>query len=188
MKGTRASRAILASRSASISAWASSSMAQGPPMRGSGLFPPILIFPTTTSRVMGARASAGAGALDGGLDERREERVGFPRPRSELRVELAGDEPGMVGQLDDLHELLLGPESGDVEAVFLEVLEVVVVHLVPMPVSLLDDPLPVGLGRGAPLREHDRVEAEPHRPALVLDRPLLGQEINDLVGGVGVEL
>src|SRR5260370_42135760 len=39
-----------------------------------------------------------------------------------------------------------------------------------------------------PLREHDRVEAEPHRPALGLEIPLLGQEVDDGLRGGRVEL
>src|SRR3972149_5298301 len=54
---------------------------------------------------------------EGGLDEGGEERMRLPRPGAQLRVELAGHEPGMVGELDDLHELLLGPEARDPEAV-----------------------------------------------------------------------
>src|SRR5438128_735477 len=33
----------------------------------------------------------------------------------------------------------------------------------------------------------DRIEAEAHRPALVGDRALLGQEVDEVVGGVGLE-
>src|SRR5712692_1505058 len=41
-------------------------------------------------------------ALVGGADKRRKERVRRERLRFELGVELAADEPGMVGRLDDL--------------------------------------------------------------------------------------
>jgi hypothetical protein len=46
---------------------------------------------------------------ESGADEPREQGMGLPRARSELRMELAGDEPRVVGQLDDLDQLLLGP-------------------------------------------------------------------------------
>src|SRR5213592_545435 len=48
----------------------------------------------------------------GGADESREQRVGPRRPRLELGVELAADEPWMIRQLDDLHERAVGREAG----------------------------------------------------------------------------
>ncbi len=58
-------------------------------------------------------------------------------------MELTRDEVRMLGNLDDLDELLLGPDAGDAKAVLLQPGEVVVVHLVAVAVALLDDPLPV---------------------------------------------
>src|SRR5207248_3181083 len=49
----------------------------------------------------------GEGALSRGADEIAEQRCGPRRARLELRVELARDEPGVVGQLDDLDEASL---------------------------------------------------------------------------------
>ena len=49
-------------------------------------------------------ADAFARALERGADEVAEERRRSRRPRLELRMELARDEPGMIGQLDDLDE------------------------------------------------------------------------------------
>src|SRR3989454_3630698 len=123
-----------------------------------------------------------------GLDERAEERMGLPRARAEFRVELPGHEPWVIGQLDDLHELLVGPDARDPEAALLERVEVVVVDLVAMAVPLPDGALPVGLGSGAALAEHDGVEPEAHGAALVLDGPLLGQEVDHVVARRGVEL
>ena len=87
------------------------------------------------------------------FDEAGEERVRIPRARAELRMELAGDEVGMLGQLDDLDELLLGPEARHAQPVLLEPRQVVVVDLVAVAVALLDDPLPVQpRGRACPRR------------------------------------
>src|SRR3989304_5486687 len=147
MKGSFASPAARASRSASMRACASSSMAQGPPIRTSGVPPPVLTFPTTPSRAPPPLARPAGMVLtppvgEGGLDEGGEERMRLPRPGAQLRVELAGHEPGMVGELDDLHELLLGPETRDPEAVLFQVLEVLVVHLEAAAVAAPNDPPP----------------------------------------------
>src|SRR3972149_4920117 len=122
----------------------SSSMAQGPPVRArrGRCPPPALPFPIPP-RADPPPLARPAGmvlmppVLEGGLDEGGEERMGLPRPGAQLRMELAGHEPGMVGELDDLHELLLGPEAGDPEAVLFQVLEVLVVHLEAVAVALL---------------------------------------------------
>ena len=42
------------------------------------------------------------------LDKRYEQRVRTVGPGLKLRVELHTDEPGMAGQLDDFHELVIG--------------------------------------------------------------------------------
>ena len=54
--------------------------------------------------LLGGDAAAGPRAAERGADELAEEWRRPGRPRLELRMELAGDEPGMVGELDDLHE------------------------------------------------------------------------------------
>src|SRR3972149_1526685 len=151
MKGSFASPAARASRSASMRACASSSMAQGPPIRTSGLPPPILTFPTITSR--------------------------DPPPLARP-----------AGMVLTPPVLLLGPETRDPEAVLFQVLEVLVVHLEAVAVALLNDPLPVGPGSGAPLGEQDRVEPQPHGAALGPHGALLGEQVDDLVARAGVEL
>src|SRR2546427_4889921 len=103
-------------------------------------------------------------------------------------MELPGDEVRVLGDLDDLHELLLGPDAGDAEAVLLEPREIVVVDLVAMAVALLDDALPVQARREAPLPEDDRIEAQAHRAALVGDGPLLRQEVDDPVRRLRIDL
>src|SRR5262245_29520235 len=128
MNGTPALAVMAVRRSAIISACTSFSMAQGPPMRASGAPPPMLIPPTWTPRVTaGLRAMP---VLERRLHERLEERVRRPGPRSELRVELSRHEPRMIGQLDDLHQLLLRPDAGYAQPALLQIGKVVVVHLV----------------------------------------------------------
>src|SRR5881628_2382749 len=135
---------------------------------------------------LGVAASC-ARVLQRGADEAGEERVRVPGPRPELGVELPGHEVRVLRNLDDLDELLLRPDARDAEPVLLELVDVVVVDLVPVAVTLLDDPRSVQARGQASLAEHDRVEAEPHRPAFVGDRALLGQEVDDVVGGARVE-
>src|SRR5262245_51365209 len=91
----------------------------------------------------------------------------LPRPRPELGVELAGDEVRMLRDLDDLDQLLLGPDPRHAQSVLFQPRQIVVVDLVPVAMALLDDPLPVQARRLTTLAEHDRIEAEPHRAALV---------------------
>jgi hypothetical protein len=44
----------------------------------------------------------------GGADEALEERMAVERPRLELGVELAADEPRVIGELDDLDQRFVG--------------------------------------------------------------------------------
>src|SRR5215208_2381202 len=72
------------------------------------------------SAILGVRggladAGARASALDRGADEVAEERRGPRRARLELGVILAGDEPGMVGELDHLDEAALLERARDDE-------------------------------------------------------------------------
>src|SRR5262249_29823808 len=112
----------------------------------------------------------------------------LPRPRAELGMELPGDEVGVLGDLDDLDQLFLGPDPGDTQARLLEAREIVVVHLVAVAMPLLDDPLPVQARGQAALAQHDRIEPQPHRAALVGQPALLGQEIDHQVRRRRVEL
>src|SRR5436309_2991430 len=103
-------------------------------------------------------------------------------------MELAGHEVRVVLDLDDLDQLLLRPDARDQQPVLLERLEVVVVDLVAVAVALADDPLAVERRRAAAVAEQDRIEAEAHGATLVGERPLLGQQIDHEVRGVGSEL
>ena len=84
----------------------------------------------------------------------------------------------MVGQLDDLDEPALLERAGDDEARLDELRAEVVVHLVAVAVALVDDRLAVGLARARPVGELDRLGAEAHRAAEVLDLLLLGQQVD----------
>src|SRR6266849_10521969 len=120
--------------------------------------------------------------------ERGEERMGIPRPRPELWVELSGHEVRMIRDFDDLDQLLLGPDPRDAQAVLLQFLEVVVVDLVAVPVTLVYDRLGVDAGRRATLGEDDGIEPESHGAALVGDAALFGQEVDDRMRRGRIEL
>src|SRR4051794_1733793 len=70
-------------------------------------------------RILGDLHPTRAGALDGGADELPEQGLGVGRPRVELRVELRGDEEGVLWQLDDLDEALVRRGAADHKAVVL---------------------------------------------------------------------
>src|SRR6185312_13206195 len=69
-------------------------------------------------------------------DEPVEQRVGAIGPALELRVELAGDEPRVVAQLDDLDEPSVRRLPGQRHARRLEGLPVAVVDLEPVTMPL----------------------------------------------------
>src|SRR5437667_8796735 len=81
-------------------------------------------------RRLGARLELAA--VEGGTDEAREQRVRAHRPRLELGVELASDEPRMVGQLDHLDERAIGREARAAHAVLREHVAIGVRDLVAM--------------------------------------------------------
>src|SRR2546422_2515117 len=114
--------------------------------------------------------------------------MGAGRPRPILGVELRADEPRVVGELDDLHKLAVRVQPGHPQPVLRKDRQVVVVHLEPVAVPLLDLRHPVRLPRARPGGEPAQVEPEPHRAPLVGDGLLLGQQIDDRMRGRGIDL
>lgn len=68
--------------------------------------------------------------------------MGFAGTALELGVALAGDEEGMVGQLDHLHEALVGERPEITRAAFHKRVAVGVVHLEAMAMALVNDGSP----------------------------------------------
>ena len=86
--------------------------------------------------------------------------------RLQLRMELHADEPGMVGDLDDLRQHAVGRHAGEPQPAALQPLLVVDVHLVAVAVALADRGRAVDLARPAlPGCSTRLVGAEPHRAA-----------------------
>ena len=63
-----------------------------------------------------------------------------------------------------------------------------VVHLVAVAVPLVDNGLAVRVLRTRAVDELDRLRAESHCAAEILDLLLLGQEVDDRVRGLGIHL
>ena len=63
-----------------------------------------------------------------------------------------------------------------------------VVDLVTVAVALVDYRLAVCVVRAGPLDELDRLRAEPHRAAEILDLLLLGQQVDHGMGRLGIHL
>ena len=125
----------------------------------------------------------------GRSDELAEERSRPRRPGLELRMELARHEPRVIGQLDDLDEPPALERARDDEPRPDELVAEVVVDLVAVPVALEHDRLaPVRLARARPVRELDRLGAEAHRAAEILDLLLLGQEVDHRERRLGIHL
>src|SRR5205823_6294722 len=99
--------------------------------------------------------------------EAAEDRMAIERTGFELRVELAGEEPRMVGELDDLDEVLVWRQPREHQAFFFELPAKLVVELVAMPVALGDLLLAVEPLRERAVRKHAWIGAEPHRGALL---------------------
>src|SRR2546423_6612710 len=93
----------------------------------------------------GGGQGPGAMLLARRAHEPGEQRVRPRGTRLQLRMELAADEPRVVGQLDHLHQRAVGREAGAAHAVFGEYVAVGVRHLVAMPVPLADFERPAGL-------------------------------------------
>src|SRR5215472_2151855 len=132
-----------------------------------------------------------------GTDEAGEQRVPVTRRGGELGVKLSRYEPGVVGELDHLHQPI-AREPGEAHASLAIAIEIVVVELVAMPMALHDEIAPVNLAGARAGTEQHLLRPEAHGAALVgaliahlravhLILPL-GNERNDRVGRGAVEL
>src|SRR6185369_3851626 len=107
-------------------------------------------LPRNASRDAAGAARSSGGDDDGllrsrsperrrGTDELPEQRMWMRRQGAELRVELSGDEEGMVRKLDDLHETPVLRVARHDQAATLERLLIERVHLEAVAVPLVDD-------------------------------------------------
>ena len=113
----------------------------------------------------------------------RLERLGL-----ELGVELAAEEEGVVGDLDDLDVGGVGGGAGDAQAGAGEQGFVLAVEFVAVAVAFGDFGAAVGLGGQRAGLEHAGPGAEAHGAAHLFDAGELAEFVDDAVGRGGVEL
>src|SRR5215470_19743490 len=84
--------------------------------------------------------------LQRGPNEGGEQRMRFERLGLEFRMELAAEEPGMLGGFDDLDVVLVGRAPGNLESGRNQGLFMLAVEFIAVAVPLADLELAVGLG------------------------------------------
>src|SRR5437867_127895 len=179
--------ASFASRSATVRLSVSSSRTQGPAMTKSASSRKIR---TSVTGLHERRRGLAAEPLHahGRGDEARKQRMRASRPRLELRVELAPDEPRVLRVLDDLDELAVGAQAAEAQAMLHEQIAIAIGYLVAVPVALADLGNAVDLGRARTARETRWIGAEPHGPAHIGYMLLRFHERNHGVVALGREL
>ena len=121
-------------------------------------------------------------------DEAPEQGMGPVGTAFQLRMELPGHKPGVPGQLDHLHQAAVGGQAGEGQPRLGQRLTVVVVELIPVAVALLDL-LPAVDRRGQAARlEPAGVAAKAHGAPLSCDPHLVVHQVDDGVGGGGIQL
>ena len=110
------------------------------------------------------------------------------RARLELRMELAGQEPRVVLQFHDLHELAVWGQTGELQPRLCKGLVVVLVELVAVAVALVDFRLSVGLVSEGARRDAAGVRAQPHCAAHLVHAEQVTQLVDHCFLGVLVEL
>jgi hypothetical protein len=130
----------------------------------------------------------GEAVLIAGGDEVAEERVRLQWLGFELGVELAAEEEGVGGDLDDFDVRGVGRGAGEAKACAGEDGFVLAIELVTMAMALADLGLAVGVG-GEGVGLHDAVPgSEAHGAAHLFDAGEFAEFVDDAVGGGGVEL
>src|SRR6266511_844503 len=177
-----------AARCASVSPMrklrSSDSTTHGPAMRNGAVPPPNRwAMSVGELRQLGGRGGLGGPGMAAPVVERRaneppEQRMWAHRPRLELGVELAADEPWMVRQLDDLHQGTVGREARAAHPVLGELVAIGVGHFVAVAVPLAHFAGAIGLRRARAGPEAAGIGAQPHGPAHLLDA-LLGAHQRD---------
>ena len=109
------------------------------------------------------------GPVAGRLHERGEQRVRAVGAALELGVGLGADEERVTRQLDELDQAVVGRGARADQPRLLEPAAVLVVHLVAVPVALVDDFLAVRGLHDRARQQLRRVRAEAHGAALVDD-------------------
>ncbi|CDN42609.1 Uncharacterized protein BN871_BO_00110 [Paenibacillus sp. P22] len=128
------------------------------------------------------------GELKRGVHKTAEQSLRTVRTGGEFGMELNGQEPRMIRQLDHFHKPSVRGSSGNAQSGFFNRLAVLVVELVPMAVALVDKLVIVRLRGQRAFRQLAWIEAKPHRAAHILDVLLLGEQIDDRIRRRRVDL
>ena len=139
-------------------------------------------------RGRGSRRSGRYFVLVADADEFSKERMRVERFRTEFWMELNGDEPGVVRELDDLDELAVRRFSGHEESMLREGLLIGPVELVAMPMPFVNDVAVVNLPSTGLLGKLTRILAQSHRAAQVIDGQKVTEFVDNLVLGVWITL
>src|SRR5581483_8677442 len=161
-------------------------MTQGPAIRTSSR--PKALYSTGT-RILGlgvdrrqnVRGQTAPAVFVGSADKCFEQRVRLHRLRFELGVELAPQEPGVIGDLADLDVRAVGGLTGDAKASGLEPVFVLAVELVAVAVPLVDLAGAIGAVGEAVLRQAARPSPEPHGSTQLVDAFQFAQLKDDAV-------
>src|SRR6476646_586356 len=129
---------------------ASVSSTHGPAMRNSASVGKRTIAASVRGfdeRPFSRSTLAAAARLCGSGDEAGEERMRPRRPRLQLGVELAANEPGMRDELDDLDQLAVRREAAQSHSVLHEEVAIAIRDFITMTVSFAHLRNPIHLGR-----------------------------------------
>src|SRR5215467_12676560 len=112
----------------------------------------------------------------------RSEGFGF-----EFGMKLATQEPWMISQFDDLHEILIGRHAGNNQTLLREIAFKRPVEFVTMAMALGDDRRLVNSIRQRAFKQVCRICAESHRAPDRIDTQKVSKLVNNRVRGVDVE-
>ena len=105
-----------------------------------------------------------------------------------LRMKLHTNKPGVVFQFNDLHKVLIGVNTHAGHTIFFVFFKVLIVELVPVPVSLRHIHCLIYAVRKGILLNFTGVFTEPHCPTQPFDLFLFFHQIDDWIFGVRVHL
>src|SRR2546430_789977 len=126
--------------------------------------------------------------IECGAHEAGEQRVRAHRSRLELRMELAADEPRMIGKLDHLDEGAIGRQAGSPQSILCEHIAIRVRNFVAMAVPFAHFRGVVCLCHPGARAESAGVRAQSHRAAHLLNPLLRAHQRDYWILALGREL
>src|SRR5437870_4241187 len=108
--------------------------------------------------------------------------------RLELRVELAGEEPWMIGDFDDLNEVLIRRNTGNHQAVISQDLLELPIEFISMAMPLRNHIRFVNTVRDRTVFELRWISSQTHRTADGVDAEQIAEFVNHRIRRVRIEL